>query len=244
MARIRLLLTKYPVAVGIAAAVVAVAAVWIVVHRLNTGGPAAPSPTAAVRPPASAGASGGAPADSGPLGIPPRAARGAASALSTASGAAAGVPDGSTGKGATPGGPASSGQPAAGAAGGGPGASTAPPDTGRRDPFAPLIATGGGGGSAPLPPVPPLAPGALPGPGGPAAGNAAGPRSELRLTGIIYGPAALAILSDGTASYIVQPGDAVASGVRVLAIDAGNRRVTLAWNNQTWQLRLGGETSL
>jgi hypothetical protein len=90
--------------------------------------------------------------------------------------------------------------------------------------------------------VPPLAPGALPpvasaGAAGPGAPDLAG---EFHLTGIIFGPSAFAILNDATRSYIVEPGDVVASGVRVVAIDAENQSVTLASDGQSWQLRLAG----
>ena len=118
-----------------------------------------------------------------------------------------------------------------------------PPNTGRPDPFSPLVT---GGGSAPasppsLPPVPPLSPNAIAAP----AGTQGQPNSAggFQLTGIIDGATAVAILNDGANSYIVERGDAVTSGVRITAIDAGNRSVTLASQNQSWQLRLGGGTS-
>jgi hypothetical protein len=41
----------------------------------------------------------------------------------------------------------------------------------------------------------------------------------------------------------VESGDTVTSGVRIVAIDAENRSVTLRSNDQSWQLRLGGGTS-
>lgn len=134
-----------------------------------------------------------------------------------------------------------------------------PPGTGRADPFSPLVspgaaatgpATATGGGTA-LPPIPPLSPlaaigpraSSTPGSGGPAAADAARPRGQLRLTGIVDGPTAMAILTDGAGSYVVQPGDAIPSGVRLLTVDAMNSSVTLAWNNQSWQLHLGGGTT-
>ncbi len=129
------------------------------------------------------------------------------------------------------------------------GTAAAQPATGRPDPFSPLATAGAGGpANPPLPPVPPLAPGALPpgasafAPGVPAA---PGPGS-FHLMGILSGPSALAILGDGAGSYIVQPGDTVTPGVRMVAIDTANRTVTLASKDQSWQiplLPLGGGTA-
>jgi hypothetical protein len=129
-----------------------------------------------------------------------------------------------------------------------PSGSPIPASSGRPDPFAPLVAQAapsGGPGSVPLPPIPPLAPGAVPGgpgsaiPGAPAAPDT-GPMDKLQLTGIVYGPGALAILNDAGSSYIAGPGDTVPSGVRVVAVDVQHRSVTLAWQDHSWQLRLEG----
>ena len=129
------------------------------------------------------------------------------------------------------------------------GATTPQPATGRPDPFSPLATTGvGGPSSPPLPPVPPLAPGALP-PGAVASAPGVpappGPGS-FHLMGILSGPTALAILGDGAGSYIVQPGDTVTPGVRMVAIDMASRTVTLASKDHSWQLALlpvGGGTA-
>jgi hypothetical protein len=153
--------------------------------------------------------------------------------------------------------PATAGQAAApngGAAAGGStgiagGTSTA--GTGRADPFSPLAGQlGPGAPTSPLPPVPPLAPGALgasaPGGGEPGLPGAVGnPPAQFRLTGIVDGQVPVAILNDATGSYIVEPGDTVVTGVRLVSVDAGTRSVTLSWNDQSWQVRLaaGGGTT-
>jgi hypothetical protein len=136
-------------------------------------------------------------------------------------------------------------QPATGAT-----ASGGAPGTGRPDPFSPLAGqTGPGSPPAPLPPVPPLSPNAL---GSPASGGAepaapglsGSPTTQFHLTGIVDGQVPVAILNDSEGSYIVEPGDTVVAGVRLVAVDADSRTVTLSSNDQSWQVRLaGGGTS-
>ena len=135
--------------------------------------------------------------------------------------------------GATTGGQSASGGTTAGG--------TATPGTGRPDPFSPLAGQIGGGAPL-LPPVPPLSPNAVgasaPGGGEPSAPG--GPAAQFRLSGIVDAPVPVAILNDATGSYIVEPGDTVVSGVRLVAVDAETHSVTLSWNEQSWQVRLTG----
>jgi hypothetical protein len=134
--------------------------------------------------------------------------------------------------GATAGGQSASGGTTAGGAG--------TPGTGRPDPFSPLA--GQIGGAPPLPPVPPLSPNSLgaSAPGGGEPGAPVGPATQFRLSGIVDAPVPVAILNDATGSYIVEPGDTVVSGVRLVAVDAETHSVTLSWNEQSWQVRLAG----
>lgn len=106
-----------------------------------------------------------------------------------------------------------------------------------RDPFISPIGTGGGVQA--LPPVPPLLPGGLPvpgAPGGPSPTVLAG--VAFRVAGVLGGSEALAILEDGTKSYIVAPGDVLAPGVRVVAIDVGRGVVALIRNGVSQELYL------
>jgi hypothetical protein len=130
------------------------------------------------------------------------------------------------------------------------GAAPRAPGTGRPDPFSPLAGqVGPVGPTAPLPPVPPLSPNALgasasggPEPGAP--GLSGSPTTQFHLTGIVDGQVPVAILNDSVGSYIVEPGDTVVAGVRLVAVDADSRTVTLSSNDQSWQVRLaGGGTS-
>lgn len=135
--------------------------------------------------------------------------------------------------GATTGGQSASGATTAGG--------TGTPGTGRPDPFSPLAGQIGGG-TPPLPPVPPLSPNALgaSAPGGGEPGIPGGPTTQFRLSGIVDAPVPVAILNDATGSYIVEPGDTVVSGVRLVAVDAETHSVTLSWNDQSWRVRLAG----
>lgn len=121
----------------------------------------------------------------------------------------------------------------------------------RSDPFAPPsppptagTGRGVGAGRVPLPPVPPLAPGAVP-PfpvvRGPGAMPAVPPAPAYRLVGILQGATSLAIIADekGTSS-IVGPGDALAEGTRVTAIDARHGSVTLLRGGVPLELRMHG----
>ncbi len=119
-------------------------------------------------------------------------------------------------------------------------ASTAPSEGGGgalitgRDPFTSPIGSGTGGGP-PLPPVPPLAPGSAAGPG------AGGPEAPAyRVAGIIRDSVALAIVEDGTRSYIVGPGDELRPGVRVTAIDSRQGIVRLIADGLPVELRMIG----
>ncbi|HLW48962.1 MAG TPA: hypothetical protein VKW09_14510 [bacterium] len=129
---------------------------------------------------------------------------------------------------------------------GGAPAGSGTPGTGRPDPFSPLAGqVGPGSPNAPLPPVPPLSPNTLgasaPGGGEPGAPAVSGsPTTQFRLSGIVDGQVPVAILNDAAGSYIVEPGDTVVSGVRLVAVDAGTQSVTLLWNDQSWQVRLAG----
>ncbi len=124
--------------------------------------------------------------------------------------------------------PGTGAAPAAGA----PGA----PDSGR-DPFRPPIQPGGapGGTGLPLPPVPPLSPGGLPVPG-----ESVPAQPPYRVAGIIRDAVALAILEDGTRSYVVEAGDELRPGVRVTAIDVSRGIVQLMQGGTPTELRLGG----
>ena len=155
--------------------------------------------------------------------------------VTTTSRPAAAVPNGPAAPNAGAGNGAASGGPSSGTTAGG----TGTPGTGRPDPFSPLA--GQIGGAPPLPPVPPLSPNALgasaPGGGEPGPG---GPATQFRLSGIVDAPVPVAILNDATGSYIVEPGDTVVSGVRLVAVDAETHSVTLSSNDQSWQVRLAG----
>lgn len=247
MKRLRELVGRYRTAAAIIAVAVAAFAVWKAYLVVSSS--AQPAPAAAVRPTPPAGAAGA--SSAGPTGdaalraaghltgiaaprLPGTASTGDAMSDSTSTGAG---PAATTAAGrATP--PATTAMTAP--------ASTPPPASGGRpDPFSPLVTQGGGAQTAvpPLPPVPPLSPNALGMSAPPGVAAQAGMTDRFRLTGIVNGPTAVAILNDGGASYIVEPGDTVTFGIRLVAIDAGNRTVTLASKSQSWQLGLGGGTS-
>jgi hypothetical protein len=249
MRRLREFISEHRAAAAIVAAVLVAFAGWRAYVALSAGGPAATP--AGLRPPATP-----APAETGTAGAPAAgptgeaALRAAGHLTGTAAPALPGKPlsTGAASTGSAPtasGGSAPAGKPAAPSA-----SSPAPAGTGRPDPFAPLATSGGGGPASanpPLPPVPPLSPGAL-GPsastqGGLPASGVLGPAGRFQLAGIVNGEVAVAILNDSAGSYIVQPGDTVTPGVRVVAIDAANHSVTLTSETQSWQLRLGGGTS-
>jgi hypothetical protein len=257
---LREFVNKHRAATAVVALAVVALAGWEVYAAIRLGGPV-PAPSA-VRPasPATAGTGSGGASGAGPAGSAALRAAGhlagvPAPTLPGASPSTGAAPDGSAPAASAPTTPASAGAAAAGqtVAGGSaaaPAATQPPPGTGRPDPFSPLAASGGGAPApaAPsLPPVPPLAPGAL-GPSAFAAPGAAtpgvtDPRGQFRLDGIVFGPSAVAILRDGAGSYIVEPGDMVTPGVRILAIDAKNSTVTLGSKDQSWQLGLRGGTS-
>ena len=262
--RLRGFLSEHRAAAAIVAIALVAFAVWKVYTALSPRGPAATpsairpaaSPAPGAPPARDGGAPGGGPTGDAALRAAGHLAGVAAPTLPGAQLSTGGAPAGSPSTGATAaGGQAPVGRvatPAAPATA--PAASTPPPPgTGRPDPFSPLAASGGSRPAStnpPLPPVPPLSPGAL-GPSGftapgsplPGAPDLSGPRGQFHLTGIVRGSVAVAILNDGAASYIVEPGDTVTPGVRVVAIDAGNHSVTLASKDQSWQLRLEGGTS-
>ncbi len=127
--------------------------------------------------------------------------------------------------------PGTGAAPAAGA----PGA----PDSGR-DPFRSPIQPGRapGGTGLPLPPVPPLSPGGLPLPGESVPAQPLAP--TYRVAGIIRDAVALAILEDGTRSYVVEAGDELRPGVRVTVIDVSRGIVQLMQGGTPTELRLGG----
>jgi hypothetical protein len=245
MKRLRELVGRHRTAAAIIAVAVAAFAVWKA--YLMVSGSAQPTPAAAVRPasPTPAGTSGAGPSGDAALRaaghlagvqaprLPGTASTGDAMSDSTSAGA--------TSTAATAGGRAGLAATTAMTA---PVTTPPPANTGRPDPFSPLATPGGGARSAnpPLPPVPPLSPNALGTSASPAVPAQASVTERFHLTGIVNGPTAVAILNDGADSYIVEPGDTVTSGVRLVAIDAGNRTVTLASQNQSWQLRLGGGT--
>lgn len=255
MKPLREFIEKHRAAAVIIAAAVAVFAVWEVYAVVNAGGPAATTSVdqPAARPtPAAAGAGG--PSRAGPAGS--AAMRAAGHLTGAPVPALPGAPSSGASTGAPPAGStaaAPAGVRAPAVASTAPAASGPPPSTGRSDPFAPLVTPGGGSPASinpTLPPVPPLAPGSF----GPSASNGAGPalpglpgtpgtHGQFQLTGIVVGPSAVAILNDGAGSYIVEPGDTVTPGVRVVAIDAQNQTVTLTSKDQSWQLRLKGGTS-
>lgn len=142
-------------------------------------------------------------------------------------------PSGESPAGTTPSGvkPAPTASPpgtGAASAAGAPGA----PDSGR-DPFRSPIQPGGapGGTGLPLPPVPPLSPGESV-PAQPSA-------PTYRVAGIIRDAVALAILEDGTRSYVVEAGDELRPGVRVAAIDVSRGIVQLMKDGTPTELRLG-----
>jgi hypothetical protein len=226
--RFQQLITQHRAAAVIVAIVVAGFAAWEL-HLATMGGPGATSglaPAAAPTPAASASRTHG-PAVSSSAGARPS-GDAALRAASQMTGTASPAPATSAGATAL--------------------ASDVPPGTGRSDPFSPLATPGGGrGGANPslsaLPPVPPLSPNGLAPSASTPGGATSSPLGKLELTGIVYGPSALAILNDGTGSYVVEPGDTVTPGVRIVAIDPGNRTVTLTSHDQSWQLRLGGGTS-
>ena len=162
-----------------------------------------------------------------------------------------------------PSGPATSGVPlppgVGGTAGTTPGsASAAPPAaggqevSGRTDPFeapqgyvfagsnetpakASAGARGGPGGFG-LPPVPPLSPSGGVGSPGTTATGPVGP--VYSLTGVMGGPTAVAILVDKEGSHIVQPGDVLAPGVRVVGIDPVHGVVQLNQYGETVEVHL------
>jgi len=234
VARLREFIGKHRAAAVIVAVAAAALAGWRIYAMLGAGAPAAPrSVVQPAAPPAPAAHLSGAAAPAAP-GAP-------------SSGASTGSPAAGSTTAVAPGVRAPAAPSTA------PVASGAPPSTGRADPFAPLATPGGGSPASinpPLPPVPPLAPGSF----GPSASTGAGSalpglpgtpgtHGQFQLTGIVLGPSAVAILNDGAGSYIVEPGDTVTPGVRVVAIDAQNQTVTLTSKDQSWQLRLEGGTS-
>jgi hypothetical protein len=250
MKGLRRFVQEHFAAVAIVAAAVVAFGVWQAVIAVSFSRPAAsPVSSAAARVrgelPAvtrtSAGSEGGPARNAAPAG---HATDMTASGAATSS-PSSGSPSASS---TTAGAAATSGRAPAGPATAS-GASGVPsPGTGRADPFSPLVTPPSANRPAstnpPLPPVPPLAPGALsPSATTPPGSALRGAQGQLQLTGIVYGPTAVAILSDGATSYIVAPGDTVTSGVRIIAIDAENSTVMLASRDQSWQLRLGGGTS-
>jgi len=129
---------------------------------------------------------------------------------------------------------------------GSPGANAAPPAPtsgqaapGRADPFEaptgyvfvggtptkPTAGTRPGGSGFGLPPVPPLPPSGGGVGTGTTASAPAGP--QYRLTGVMGGPTAVAILEDKGGTHIATSGDVLAPGVRVVGIDAVHGVVTL-----------------
>ena len=264
MRRFRGFLSEHRAAAAIIAAAVVAFGAWRVYAALNPGAPAATTsavpPAASTAPAASpsgvGGASGGGPTGDAALRAAGHLSGTAAPVLPGRQPSTGAASSGSASTGAAPTGAQAPARrapmPAASATA--PAASTPPaPGTGRPDPFSPLASPGGGGPvstNPSLPPVPPLSPGGVgpsgfPAPGSPLPGapDLSGPRGQFHLTGIVHGPVAVAILNDGAASYIVEPGDTVTPGVRVVAIDAENLSVTLASKDQSWQLRLGGGTT-
>jgi hypothetical protein len=253
MARLRDLITRYPVAAAaIAVAVVALVG-WRTYRALSgtaqSGPPAAstkvgthppatpsPAPSATIPPDGTAGS--GAVAPGSPAGGRGTAGTTGPATAGSPSGNAAGAPQ-------TPGPTANAGpsqdrvpSPAQ------PGSPTAP--AGRSDPFiSPLgAAVGGTGGpgvaSLPLPPVPPLPPGAI-GPGGgpyPPGRPAAPPQPVYRLTGILGDTSGLAIVEDGSATHIVAAGDVLAPGVRVVSVDPVRGVVALTRDGVPITLRM------
>ena len=104
-------------------------------------------------------------------------------------------------------------------------------------------AAGGRSGSG-LPPVPPLPPGIG---GGPSTSSptASGPPVPLyRLTGVMGGPMAVAILVDKDGSHVVSSGDVLAPGIRVLAIDAAHGVVQLDQFGTTVEVRLDSRPAI
>jgi hypothetical protein len=247
MMRLRTFVKEHRVAVAIVAVAVTAFAVWMVIMVSGMGGQAVTAPPAVV-----SSAAGPRPTpSSGPV-TPPASRGGTAGGDTAGSGNAASGTE--PGGGVTP----SGRMPTAQATGDtkGPVATAAsnptPPGTGRPDPFVPLASAAAPAAvtnPSSLPPVPPLSPTALGPLGGPAPGSgvpggpALPPRAQFRLTGILFGPTAVAILNDGSASYVAEPGDPLARGVRLVAIDGANDSVTLALNNESWQLRLERGTS-
>jgi len=209
LTRLRQLMTRYPIATVAVSAVLLAFVAWQIYHAV------APAPAqvqlAAVVP--------------GPTTAPP--ATGSSPAAPGGGGLA-----GAGGAGLKPA-PTTGGQSGA----------SMPPAEGRPDPFVSLVQPPGGGSAGspvrgvPLPPVPPLAPGAL-GPGGVPMppGGPAGP--SYRVAGIIRDTVALAIVEDGVRSHIVEPGDILGPGVRVVAIDARRGVVELMQDGVPVELRL------
>jgi hypothetical protein len=253
--RLRQFVVQHLTAVIVVAAAAAAAGAWTVLNG-HVGGTASPQPATVVPTVTRAQTSAGAGPTRGAVlraaghltgvtipalpGTPPSTSAGApasaGAAPTTAAAATTTQPPAAPPPSGTPS-PAGAAQPS----------TTAPPaGGGRTDPFSPLAFPGTGTTTAPpaLPPVPPLSPsglgpvGSLP-PGGPAP-DLFGPSAPWQLTGIVYGPTAVAILTNADHTYIVEPGDLVASGVRIVAIDAQNQSVTLGSHGQSWQLRLGG----
>lgn len=99
-------------------------------------------------------------------------------------------------------------------------------------------AAGGSRSGAGLPPVPPLPPGLGGGPGTSSPTASAPPAPLYRLTGVLGGPRAVAILVDKDGSHIVSAGDVLAPGVRVLAIDPLHGVVQLDQYGSTVEVRL------
>lgn len=235
MTGIRELVSRYPIA-SAAAAVALLVIVGDRVYRAVVGPPQVPGPPAQTLP---AG-----PATPGKQ-VPGTAAPGVNGTRAPGGTPAPGVttPPSAT---PTPGGPPGPSVAQRTGPGTGVGGGTLSPGAGRSDPFIPVVPTTPGPGTT-LPPVPPLAPG-LPGPGGlplpPGVGGPAAPPLEpeppLRLVGIVWDRAALAIVEDGKASYVVGPGDVFGPGTQVVLIDVRQGAVRVLRSGIVRELMLRG----
>lgn len=249
MARIRTLIKRYPIA---AAAVLlgAVALAGMYLYQTMLAQPVAQTPPprrpAATRPNAPSASGPATPGPARGTGAAQQPAQGTTARPATPQGGAAGtLPSGLPAPaGMNPASPPSPKTgPSAGTGTAGPAGMTAeaparpptappppprqtPATGGRVDPFASPLGIPGGVG-LPLPPVPPLAPGGMPDTG---SGGFA-----YRVAGIL---GRIAILEDGTRSFIVQPGDMLAPGLQVVAVDSGRGVVALLQNGRSQELRL------
>ncbi len=233
MTRIRQLITRYPIATAALALMLLTIGGWRVYQALVVPAPVEvrPAPPVAAHQASAQPSTGSAPTGKAPSSAAAPVGTGPAGPASDRTAERAG--DSSlAGASPTQAKPGPAGTPQRSTGAGSP--------AGRRDPFVALVQEGSGGGERgglPLPPIPPLAPGGV-GPGGipvPGEGTPA-----YRVAGILRNNVAMAILEGGATSRIVEPGDELEPGVRVVAIDVGRGVVRIMQDGAPVELRLGG----